>query len=263
MLDQPSPLYFLYDCEATGGLVYEDHIVEIAAVLQPLPFNLQTKLPTNFQSLVNTSKRIAAPVLRKCGINQTDLLNQPKLSEVLPNTSAHNGFVYDFPLLFAEVDRRYPLLTNKLFSHICFGDTLANLQTLTKQGKVPLQKKQKLGMPALHELYFPNKEFQATDVWGEVAKAAKLERQRFQTTNPPLRKGKKAHGGPRTNSGRKKAVYNKVSLKGKPLTLETLEEESLKACCGMTRSDAIRYRIFHPQNIEGASLGRGPTHTGF
>ena len=58
---QPSPLYFLYDCEGTGGSVYKDHIVEIAAVLQPMPGNLQTQLPTSFQSLVNTSKRIAAP----------------------------------------------------------------------------------------------------------------------------------------------------------------------------------------------------------
>ncbi|KAJ7361788.1 hypothetical protein OS493_014429 [Desmophyllum pertusum] len=122
---------------------------------------------------------------------------------------------------------------------------------------------------------------ETTDVWGEVAKAAKLERQRFQTTNPPLRKGKKAHGGPRTNSGRKKAVYNKdvqicpvriknrdlgtfstcgkrifVSLKGKPLTLETLEEESLKACCGMTRSDAIRFDIefFILKTLKGPRL---------
>lgn len=46
---------------------------------------------------------------------------------------AHNGFVFDFPLLFAEVDRRYPLLTNKLFSHICFGDTLANLRTVSNK----------------------------------------------------------------------------------------------------------------------------------
>ena len=63
MSDNPSPLYFLYDCEGTGGSVYKDHIVEIAAVLQPLPSNLhvKTKLPTTFQSLVNTSKRIAAP----------------------------------------------------------------------------------------------------------------------------------------------------------------------------------------------------------
>ena len=63
MSDKPSPLYFLYDCEGTGGSIYKDHIVEIDAVLQPLPSNLhvQTKLPTTFQSLVNTSKRIAAP----------------------------------------------------------------------------------------------------------------------------------------------------------------------------------------------------------
>ena len=32
----PSPLYFLYDCEGTGGSIYKDHIVEIAAVLHPL-----------------------------------------------------------------------------------------------------------------------------------------------------------------------------------------------------------------------------------
>ncbi|CAH3030316.1 unnamed protein product [Porites evermanni] len=80
----PSPLYFLYDCEGTGGSVYKDHIVEIAAVLQPLPGNVETNIPSTFQSLINTSKRIAAPVVKKCGIKQTDLLNQPKLSEVLP-----------------------------------------------------------------------------------------------------------------------------------------------------------------------------------
>ena len=61
MSDEPTPLYFLYDCEATGGSVYKDHIVEVAAVVQPLPDNVQSSLPTTFQSLVNTSKRIAAP----------------------------------------------------------------------------------------------------------------------------------------------------------------------------------------------------------
>ena len=43
---------------------------------------------------------------------------------------AHNGFVYDFPFLFAEVDRRYPLFKNDLFKHICFGDSLVNLRTV-------------------------------------------------------------------------------------------------------------------------------------
>ena len=43
---------------------------------------------------------------------------------------ARNGFVYDFPLLFAEVDRWYPLSKNDLFKHICFGDSLVNLRTV-------------------------------------------------------------------------------------------------------------------------------------
>ena len=57
----PSPLYFLYDCEGTGGSIYKDHIVEIAAVLQPLVNNVETHLAKSFHSLVNTSRRIAAP----------------------------------------------------------------------------------------------------------------------------------------------------------------------------------------------------------
>ena len=59
--DSPSPLYFLYGCEGTGGSVYKDHIVEIVAVLQPLPGNVETNIPSTFQSLINTSQRIAAP----------------------------------------------------------------------------------------------------------------------------------------------------------------------------------------------------------
>ena len=57
----PSPLYFLYDCEGTGGSIYKDHILEIAAVLQPLANNVETHLEKSFHSLVNTSRRIAAP----------------------------------------------------------------------------------------------------------------------------------------------------------------------------------------------------------
>ena len=57
----PSPLYFLYDCEGTGGSIYKDDIVEIAAVLQPLANNVETHLEKSFHSLVNMSRRIAAP----------------------------------------------------------------------------------------------------------------------------------------------------------------------------------------------------------
>lgn len=34
-----------------------------------------------------------------------------------------------------------------------------------------------------------------------------------------------------------------MSIKGKPLTLETLEDESLKAICGMSRNEAIGFEI--------------------
>ena len=57
----PSPLYFLYDCEGTGGSIYKDDFVEIAAVLQPLANNVETHLEKSFHSLVNMSGRIAAP----------------------------------------------------------------------------------------------------------------------------------------------------------------------------------------------------------
>ncbi|KAL9976746.1 hypothetical protein ACROYT_G014075 [Oculina patagonica] len=59
--DHPSPLYFVYDCEGTGGSVYKDHILEDAAVLQTLPDNVRVTQPTHFHSLIYTSRRIAAP----------------------------------------------------------------------------------------------------------------------------------------------------------------------------------------------------------
>lgn len=44
-----------------------------------------------------------------------------------------------------------------------------------------------------------------------MAKAAQLERKKMPETCPPVRKGKKGHGGACVNSGRKKALYNKVN----------------------------------------------------
>lgn len=54
-----NPLYFVYDCEATGGSVYDDHIVEIAVAVQPLSNpRIPIQASMDFQSLVKTSKRI-------------------------------------------------------------------------------------------------------------------------------------------------------------------------------------------------------------
>ena len=65
-LDSLTPLFFLYDCEGTGGSVFTDHIIEIAAVVQPLPDQIQIASQLQFQSLVYTAKRIA-PVGRLIG----------------------------------------------------------------------------------------------------------------------------------------------------------------------------------------------------
>lgn len=53
------PPYFLYDCEGTGGSIYTEHIIEIAAVVQPLPEHVHISSPQQFQSLVYTAKQIA------------------------------------------------------------------------------------------------------------------------------------------------------------------------------------------------------------
>ena len=65
--DSLTPLFFLYDCEGTGGSVYTDHIIKLASVVQPLPHNIQIASPLQFQSLVYTAKRIA-PVGKLVGI---------------------------------------------------------------------------------------------------------------------------------------------------------------------------------------------------
>ena len=58
-LDSLTPLFFLYNCEGTGGSVYTDHIIELASVVQPLCHNIQIASPLQFPSLVYTAKRIA------------------------------------------------------------------------------------------------------------------------------------------------------------------------------------------------------------
>ena len=115
MSDNLSPLYFLYDCEGTGGSIYKDHIVEIAAVLQPLPSNLHvnTKLPTTFQSLVNTSKRIAAPG-KKLNIGvYTNTANNTSVSTVLHIQQFFYNIIFNFQQLsFMTYTISHPFMFN-------------------------------------------------------------------------------------------------------------------------------------------------------
>lgn len=51
------PLLFLYDCETTGFSIYNDHIIEVAAMLVNCPVAYSND---TFSSLVKTSRRIPA-----------------------------------------------------------------------------------------------------------------------------------------------------------------------------------------------------------
>ena len=50
------PVLFLYDCEATGGSIYKDHIIEIASlVIEPLDISIGV---ASFSSLCRSSHHI-------------------------------------------------------------------------------------------------------------------------------------------------------------------------------------------------------------
>ena len=53
------PLYFLYDCEGTGGSIYSDYIIELAVVVQPLPDVTLIPADQEFHTLIYTANRIA------------------------------------------------------------------------------------------------------------------------------------------------------------------------------------------------------------
>ena len=51
-----SPVLFLYDCEATGGSIYKDHIIEVASlVIEPDDASVSVK---SFSSLCRSSRHI-------------------------------------------------------------------------------------------------------------------------------------------------------------------------------------------------------------
>ena len=69
-------------------------------------------------------------MLKRSCSKRTNIFSQQ--ISVIVALLAHSEFVVDFPLLFAQVDKRYPLVRNEvLFSQVCVGDTLANLRTVS------------------------------------------------------------------------------------------------------------------------------------
>ena len=54
--EQTNPVLFLYDCEATGFSIYDDHITEIAAKVVGVP--LSSVSQPFFSSLIHTPRKI-------------------------------------------------------------------------------------------------------------------------------------------------------------------------------------------------------------
>ena len=70
--DDIQPLLILHDCQATGGGIYDDNIIEIAAKVIGVP-NTVNIARCEFNSLPNTSCRILKVVQDKCGISAQTL----------------------------------------------------------------------------------------------------------------------------------------------------------------------------------------------
>ena len=146
------PLYFFYDCEATGLEIKEDKIVELACVIHTSELSFQTRqeLETNksheFSSLCYCEKELTPTAQMLTGLRQCDLRGQPQLGAVMtdffawikasittaskiegkdyvPVLVAHSGSQLDFPMLHLEVDSS-PVLTEQLKTlHLLYIDT--------------------------------------------------------------------------------------------------------------------------------------------
>ncbi|XP_070564057.1 DNA polymerase III PolC-type-like isoform X1 [Ptychodera flava] len=173
-----TPFYIFYDCETTGLNTYSDSIVEVAAKL--FTGNME------FSQLIHTSARMNTKAQQKTGITPAMLTGKPKLSTVMsafmqwlkdsitdaerqtglsysPTLVAHNGCVYDFPILLHELHVRglldhYVEEMNAI--KLQFADTLQLCRKLKSEKIAPfLEKNQGLSQEALFKLAFPGQSY--------------------------------------------------------------------------------------------------------
>ena len=157
-VDGPSedelPLLFFFDCETTGGSMYNDHIIEVGAKVVAVPGSAGIT-EHRYGSLIHSSRSIAKAVQSKCGITAQMLVTEPPFRHVLeellawisstiqevkqwqqlkyfPVLVAHNGFVFDFLILLSELNRR-AIPFNRLHSlNLHFADTFYDCKKLVK-----------------------------------------------------------------------------------------------------------------------------------
>ena len=208
---QGSPLYFFYDCEATGNVVHEDKIIEIAAVLYTK--NLDTQLSRgqiqelsrvdgeHFQSLCHCTKPLHPIAAQMTGLTLADLRHEPPLPTVLqklfdwitakvelaesfsrgkytPVLVAHSGSTFDFPLIYAELERgRYSDLERKIERMtLHFADTFAACKMLSTRSDAIFTgvKGLKLSVEFLYKHFFPNEPYNAHRALEDATTVCKL-----------------------------------------------------------------------------------------
>ena len=140
-----NPLYFFYDCEATGRDAETDRIIEIGAVL--CTYNLSPRTSQalqqdhQFTSLCYCIHPIDPEAAKILTITLKDLKDAPKLEVVLkqfcdwikervtvaersdlctytPVLVAHSGNLLDYPLLFSEIRRTGSYTLNRKFEDL-------------------------------------------------------------------------------------------------------------------------------------------------
>ena len=203
---QPSmlPLMFFYDCESTGGSIYEDHIIEVGAKVVAAPCSTDIS-QLEYSSLIHSSRIIVKAVQDKCGISARMLVTKPPFLHVFeellswisgtikivdkiyelqdvkyyPVLVAHNGFVFDFLILLSELHRRN-IPFNRLTSiNLHFADTFYDCKKLVKSNSAiftnwtSLEKK-RLGINNLYNKIFPEATYDAHRALEDVRAMEKL-----------------------------------------------------------------------------------------
>lgn len=205
-VDGPSsdelPLLFFFDCESTGGSIYNDHMIEVGAKVVAVPGSVNIT-QHQYGSLIHSSRSIAKAVQGKCGITAQMLVTEPPFIHVFeelltwisstvqeveqwqqlkyfPVVVAHNGFVFDFLLLLSELHRRN-IPFNRLASlNLHFADTLYDCKKHVKNSNSVIfetwtaSEKKRLGIGNLYSKYFVDETYNAHRAMDDVVAMERL-----------------------------------------------------------------------------------------
>ena len=195
------PQLIFYDCKSTGGNIHSDHIIEVCGKVFAVSDAVAISKP-EYSSLIHSSRTIMTVVEKKCGITSQMLFGAPRFGHVLeelldwisttvkeveeyhniphyPVLVAHNGFAFDFRILFAELHRR-KIPINRLKSiKLHFADTYFDCKREVKSDN-PLfsgwtaVEKRSLEISSLFTKYFFDESYNAHRALGDVDAMVKL-----------------------------------------------------------------------------------------